>query len=202
MSETTSDDRDDATPVSARPREGSAAHGRPLGFVGLNGLGLAAALRLATRFPLLGCDEDPARLSLLIDQAQGRGEVHTTPILAELAERCDMVAVLRPTASEAGATIAGLAASVTAGTMLLDLSVSDPSNTRRIAAELSDRSVHLLDASLLGTDAQAEAGRLLILAGGAEAVLKDVRLYLDHLGTVLHVGAIGAGDCLAALLGA
>ena len=53
MSETTDDNRDDAAPVSARPRDIHAVSARPLGFVGLGGLGMAVAVRLAGPFPLL-----------------------------------------------------------------------------------------------------------------------------------------------------
>jgi len=202
MSQTTDDDRDDAAPVSARPRDNHAMPARPLGFVGLGGMGLAIAVRLAGRFPLLGCDGDPARLSLLMDRTEHDSRVHTTPILAELADRCDVIAVLQPSASDAKRVIAELGASVRSGTMLLDLSASHPAETRRVAAELSDRSVHLLDAALLGTEQAADEGALIILAGGAEAVLAEVQPYLDRLGTVVRTGTIGTGHSLAALLGA
>ncbi len=202
MSDTTADDRDDAAPIAARPHDSCASYARPLGFVGLGDLGMASAIRLANRFPLLGCDQDPARLSLLVDMVERDIHVHTTPVLAELAERCDVIAVLRPTAADAKKTISDLAASVRGGTMLLDLGASHPAETRRLAAELSDRSVHLLDAALLGTELAARDGSLTILVGGAASVLGEAEPYLAHLGTIIRTGPIGTGHTLAALLGA
>ncbi len=199
---TAADDRNDPAPVGERPEDSAVVPARPLGFVGLGAFGMAVAVRLAERFPLLACDADPARLSLLMDKVEHDARVHTTPLPAELAERCDMIVVLQPSAAEAEAAVADLAARACAGTMLLDLSASHPAATRRLAAELSDRSVHLLDAVLLGTEGAAEQGGLTILAGGAEAVLAEARPYLEPLGTVIRAGAIGTGHALAALLGA
>ena len=137
-----------------------------------------------------------------MDRVAQDSRVHTTPILAELAERCDIIAVLQPSASDAAKVVAELAASVRAGTMLLDLSASHPTATRRLAAELSDRSVHLLDAALLGTEQAAHDGVLTFLTGGAEAVLAEVQPYFDRLVRFFAQALSEPGTPLAALLGA
>lgn len=201
MSETANEPGNDTTPIVARETGKGAATSPPFGFVGLAGLGLPVALRLARRFPLLGCDTDPALLSHLADAATD-GRVHTTPILAEVAKRCDVIALLQPSSEQAEMTAAELAASARSGTMLLDLSVSDPAATRRLAAELSDRSIHLLDAVVLGSADEAANGTLTILAGGAGAVLAETLPYLEALGTVVPTGVIGSGQTVAALVAA
>ena len=52
----------------------------------------------------------------------------------------------------------------------------------------------LLDAPVLGSLAEVEAGRLVIFAGGADDTVARLSPLLSTLGTVVHVGGIGAGS--------
>lgn len=196
MSETTDDDRNAATPAAERVDPDEAPAGPPLGFAGLSGRGLALACRLARRYPLLACDPDPALLSQFVDATAAALPAHTTPLLTEVTERCDVI--LAAVASD----LAPLAVTSRAGTTLLDLASADPAETRRLAAELSDRSIHLLDAVVLGTAAQIADGAAVVLAGGSGAVLAAVQSILAGLGTPVVAGPIGAGQTLALLLAA
>jgi 3-hydroxyisobutyrate dehydrogenase len=69
---------------------------------------------------------------------------------------------------------------------LVQMSTVSPEATARLAG-LTDR---LVDAPVLGSVAEAEAGTVTIFAGGDVAPVRPV---LDALGTVLTVGGIGAG---------
>jgi 3-hydroxyisobutyrate dehydrogenase-like beta-hydroxyacid dehydrogenase len=57
-------------------------------------------------------------------------------------------------------------------------------------AQLAKRTSHLVDAPVLGSVGEAEAGTLTIFAGGD---VSPVRAVLEQLGTVLEVGPVGAG---------
>ena len=182
MSDTTADDRDDAAPIAARPNDSCASYARPLGFVGLDDLGMASAVRLANRFPLLGCDQDPARLSLLVDMVERDSPRphHSRPRGTRRTVRRHR----RPAPDRSGreedhlrfgGQCSGRHDAPRPG-------ASHPAETRRLAAELSDRSVHLLDAALLGTELAARDGSLTILVGGAASVLGEAEPYLAHLG--------------------
>jgi 3-hydroxyisobutyrate dehydrogenase-like beta-hydroxyacid dehydrogenase len=72
------------------------------------------------------------------------------------------------------------------GGTLVQMSTVSPGATGRLAA-LTDR---LVDAPVLGSIGEAEAGTVTIFAGGD---VTPVRPVLDALGTVLPVGGVGAG---------
>jgi len=69
---------------------------------------------------------------------------------------------------------------------LVQMSTVSPEATARLAG-LTDR---LVDAPVLGSIAEAEAGTVTIFAGGDVAAVRPV---LEALGTVLPVGGVGAG---------
>jgi len=88
----------------------------------------------------------------------------------------------------------GVADSVAAGSVFIDLSTSDPDDVLRVAAELELRGAQMLDAPVgKGPDA-AEAGELTLMVGGDEHVIERCRPVLDALGSRLfHCGALGGG---------
>ena len=61
--------------------------------------------------------------------------------------------------------VAGLAAGARKGTIIADCSTSDPVSTLALASELESKGIHLIDAPLGGTPAQAEAGKLSTMIG-------------------------------------
>jgi len=191
-----------AEPVAVRPADGQTGTAPPVGFVGLGATGLPMAVNIARRFPLLGCDTDAARLSLLVDEVGPQGTVHTTPMAAEVAARCDVIVLMLPTTRDVVSVIGALGDALRIGTLVIDMGTADPRATRRLAAGLSDRSVHLIDAPACGSVADARAGRLTILAGGAEIVIAQAMPYLRLLGEpIIRTGAIGSGHAMAALKG-
>ena len=86
----------------------------------------------------------------------------------------------------------GVAAGASPGSRVIEMSTVGPAAIRRLASELPD-SVGLVDAPVLGSIAEAEAGTLTILAGGREEDVDAVEPLLRQLGTVRRVGALGAG---------
>ncbi|HNN07688.1 MAG TPA: NAD(P)-binding domain-containing protein, partial [Azospira sp.] len=60
----------------------------------------------------------------------------------------------------------GLAEGMAAGSVLVDMSTIAPGLARDIAARLSGRGVHMLDAPVSGGGVGAEAGTLAIMVGG------------------------------------
>jgi 3-hydroxyisobutyrate dehydrogenase/2-hydroxy-3-oxopropionate reductase len=86
----------------------------------------------------------------------------------------------------------GLATSVQPGTVVVQMSTISPAALERLRAALPD-GVDLVDAPVLGSGAEAGAGSLTILAGGDPSVLQRCAPVLEALGTVKHVGPVGAG---------
>jgi 3-hydroxyisobutyrate dehydrogenase/2-hydroxy-3-oxopropionate reductase len=91
--------------------------------------------------------------------------------------------------------LAGLAsfASGAAGRLLVQASTVGPSAAARLAERMPD-GVDLLDAPVLGSIAEAEAGELRVFAGGGRAVFERWRPLLAVLGSPMLVGPVGAGQ--------
>lgn len=83
------------------------------------------------------------------------------------------------------------------GTVWVDCSTVNPGFSERMAAEARHRQVAFLDAPVAGTVGPAEAGELLVLAGGDTEVVTRVQPLLDRIGRkTLHVGANGKGSAM------
>lgn len=89
----------------------------------------------------------------------------------------------------------GLIEGMAAGAVLVDCSTIAPDAARHIAARLSEKGIHMLDAPVSGGAQGAIDATLAIMAGGEEAVLERVRPLLQCLGQrIVHIGPNGAGQ--------
>jgi len=89
---------------------------------------------------------------------------------------------------------------LSAGTVVIDMSSSDPASTRALEKELRKKHVLLLDAPVSGSIKGAKEATLAIMAGGDAAVLQHARPVLEKMGkSIFHCGALGAGHAMKAL---
>ncbi len=87
------------------------------------------------------------------------------------------------------------------GTVAIECSTLTQEWAQRWHARLAERGVQSLDAPVLGSRPQAEAGALIFLVGGEAGVLSSVREVLDQLGSaVLEVGPAGQGAAMKLLI--
>ena len=94
------------------------------------------------------------------------------------------------------AALPGLAA----GSIVIDMSSSDPSDTKSLKTLLGKSKIHLLDAPVSGAKAKAKDGTLAIMVGGDAATLRRARPVLAKLGTeIFHTGGSGSGHATKAL---
>jgi 3-hydroxyisobutyrate dehydrogenase/2-hydroxy-3-oxopropionate reductase len=77
-------------------------------------------------------------------------------------------------------------------TTVVEMSTVGPAAVTELRA-LLPHELGLLDAPVLGSISEAEAGTLQIFVGGDEALFDRVRPLLAELGSPAHVGALGAG---------
>ncbi|MFG2972227.1 NAD(P)-dependent oxidoreductase [Streptomyces sp. NPDC048331] len=89
----------------------------------------------------------------------------------------------------------GAASTLRRGTLIVDMSTIGPAATALLRSELPE-GTRLLDAPVQGSLPQAEAGKLTIFLGASDEDAVAVKEVLEHLGTVRHVGAPGAGAAL------
>ncbi len=89
----------------------------------------------------------------------------------------------------------GVASTIAAGAVAVDMTTTSPSLWCRIAAELSERGVDALDAPVSGGDVGARTARLSIMVGGAEAAVRRVMPLFELMGRqIVHQGPPGAGQ--------
>jgi 3-hydroxyisobutyrate dehydrogenase-like beta-hydroxyacid dehydrogenase len=86
----------------------------------------------------------------------------------------------------------GVAAGAGEGTTVIEMSTVGPAAIARLRATLPD-AVGLLDAPVLGSLAEVEAGALRVFVGGPEALAERWLPLLAELGTPMRVGPLGAG---------
>jgi 3-hydroxyisobutyrate dehydrogenase-like beta-hydroxyacid dehydrogenase len=161
--------------------------------VAVVGLG-AMGSRIARRFldaghELTVWNRDAARAEPLV--AAGASAAQTP---AEAARQAEAV-VTMVADPEALATVTegpdGAAAGLSPGSVLVQMSTVGPLALERLAAVVPEPS--LLDAPVLGSIGEVEAGSLRIFAGGQAELLERWTPLLEMLGTVLHLGPVGAG---------
>jgi 3-hydroxyisobutyrate dehydrogenase-like beta-hydroxyacid dehydrogenase len=88
----------------------------------------------------------------------------------------------------------GLRAGAKAGTVVADASTISPSDSRRIASELSKSGISFLDAPCTGSKPGAESGNLTFMIGGKPEVFERTRPYFEPMGKKLYYcGANGMG---------
>jgi 3-hydroxyisobutyrate dehydrogenase len=86
------------------------------------------------------------------------------------------------------------------GTVVIDMSSSDPASTRALEPVLRSKDIELVDAPVSGAIAKAKDATLAIMAGGRREALQKAEPVLRAIGKDLfHVGPVGAGHAVKAL---
>jgi 3-hydroxyisobutyrate dehydrogenase len=86
------------------------------------------------------------------------------------------------------------------GTVVVDMSSSDPAATLALGRALRARKVDMVDAPVSGARFKAKDGTLAIMVGGEKRTVRRVMPLLQRLGTeIFHVGGLGAGHAVKAL---
>lgn len=162
-------------------------------FIGLGAMGSRMAMNLlGAGFALRVWNRDPAKARRLTDAGArlaaspadaANGAAFVLSIVADdLATREVML----------GAS--GIVARAAPGAIVIDASTNTPAMAREVAAAAAARGVHYLDAPVLGSTPQAEAGELVFLVGGDPAVLERSKPVLGAMSRACHyLGDSGAG---------
>lgn len=159
--------------------------------VGLGAMGSRLARRLLSAgYPVTVWNRSAASAAALADLG-----AMVVPTPAEAAAQADMLitVVSGPEALRAVTEgRSGVAAGAHRTLTVIEMSTAGPAAEHRLGAALP-AGTGLLDAPVLGSLTEAEAGSLTIFAGGPAADLAKARPLLSVLGTVLHVGPLGSG---------
>ncbi len=89
---------------------------------------------------------------------------------------------------------------MTAGSVVMDTSTVSIETARQVSERLQAHGVHFLDAPVSGGKEGAEKGTLVMMVGGDEAVLDQLRPVLDSISRkVVHLGPVGSGQATKAV---
>ena len=86
----------------------------------------------------------------------------------------------------------GVLAKLEPGKIYIDMSTVSPAASRELAAKVSDKGAHMLDAPVSGSVETLEMGKLSVMVAGDEAVFEQVKPILLDIGPkATHVGENG-----------
>lgn len=127
------------------------------------------------------------------------------PSLAELGMDTELVIATLPHAGLRAACLGdidrdGFAPQLAPGSLIVDMGLAGPLETRHLAALLGRGGIGLIDAPAIGSADAARAGTLTIPIGGYFEFLDRLTPLLSQLGTVLRAGPPGNGHALAAAM--
>ena len=165
-----------------------------LGFLGLGVMGGPMARNLVKAgYPVTGFDTDPRRLGKF---AADGGKPAMS--VAEASGRADVVLLSLPTGDVVREVVMGAAGLLTAmgsGTLIVDLSTTEPKVAQDAAAACAAKGITFLDAPVSGGEQGAIDAALSIMVGGDAAAFARVKPILSCLGrSVVHMGGSGMGQ--------
>ncbi|HYK25412.1 MAG TPA: NAD(P)-dependent oxidoreductase [Steroidobacteraceae bacterium] len=174
-----------------------------VGFVGIGNMGSPMAGNLARKgFAVTAYDKDASRAERFAREHGAGCTAATAP--RDLASVEALITML-PTGADVRRALledgGGIAAHLPRGTLVIDMSSSDPVGTRSLGGELESRGLVFMDAPVSGAVPRAHTGTLAIMIGSLDrAAIERARPILLAMGERLfEVGPLGAGHAMKGL---
>lgn len=161
-----------------------------IGLIGCGAMGGGMVSRLiATGHAVLCYDASP--------QARARVQATGAPVcetLTDIAQNCDFIILSLPRAQIVETVMNDLGPQLTAGTIVLDASTSEPATTVALAETATQAGYEFLDGPVSGGPAGAKNGTMTMVMGGPDAAIAKIRPVLQDLtAKIVHVGPAGSG---------
>ena len=116
----------------------------------------------------------------------------------EVAEEANVIITMLPNSPQVREVALGkdgIIEGAKEGSVLIDMSSIDPTESRAIAAELAKNGIEMLDAPVSGGEPKAIDGTISVMAGGKKEIFdKYYDLMMTMAGSVVYVGPIGSGN--------
>jgi len=166
-----------------------------VGFVGVGAMGGPMTARLASAgYPVRIYDLDDTVMTRLIE-LEGVEAAADAPAVAG---SVDVLFTCLPNDAVVDAVYLGedgLGARGRAGLVTVDCSTVSPGITQKVHAALATRGISHLDASMLGSVAQAETGQIGFIVGGEAEAFARVEPLLNVMGKMVrHMGPSGTAN--------
>jgi len=163
-----------------------------IGFVGLGIMGRPMALNLKNAGHEVFA---PERKSLT---AEVRGYVTVLADATAVAAASEVVIVMVPDTPDVENALfgaAGIAAGLSAGKLVIDMSSISPVATKDFAARIAALGCDYVDAPVSGGEVGAKAASLTIMCGGSDAAFARALPLFELMGkNITHIGDVGAGQ--------
>jgi 3-hydroxyisobutyrate dehydrogenase-like beta-hydroxyacid dehydrogenase len=169
----------------------------PLGFLGLGVMGSRMCANLVRRGGRPVVVYDPVAAAAKAAEELG---VRAVDSAAQVGEAAEIVFLSLPSITQVEAVCAELVAVDHPPRIVVDMSTSDVTRTRELAAHLGKSGVTLVDAPVARLRQAAEEGTLLITVGAEDDVFQELEPILSCMGSdIVHAGTVGNGQVLKIL---
>lgn len=172
-----------------------------VGFVGIGMMGSRMIQNLKGSVKLIVYDVDQARAKQVAIEAGATAAAE----LSGLAQ-ADAVILMLPNSNVVDVVVkgdgngSGLMGVLAAGSMIIDMSSSTPSNTIENAKQCAKKGISYIDAPVSGGPTGAAAGTLAIMVGGSSEDFNHAKPLLEKMGgNVVLIGDVGSGHAVKAL---
>ena len=164
-----------------------------LGFIGLGIMGAPMAAHLiAVGHEIFLHTRSQVPADLLTGQASACASA------AEVAQKADIIFLMLPDTPDVAAVLFGddgVAAGLSQGKTVVDMSSISPMETKEFAARINALGCDYLDAPVSGGEVGAKAGSLTIMVGGPEMAFEKVKPLFELMGkNITLVGGNGDGQ--------
>jgi 2-hydroxy-3-oxopropionate reductase len=165
-----------------------------IGFIGLGIMGKPMAKNLIKAgYELVVYDRNESVIAELVECGAKAACCNK-----ELAAQSDVIITMVPNSPHVREAVLGkdgVVEGAKPGTVLIDMSSIDPTESRAICAEIEKYGMEMLDAPVSGGEPKAIDGTLSVMVGGKKEVFDTYYdLLMAMAGSVVYVGEIGSGN--------
>lgn len=167
-----------------------------VGFIGLGAMGRPMCTQIVQGgFELSVFDLDADARDFVAASTGARAVEN----IADLPAHCDIILTMLPNSKIVRSAI-GNAGLIASGTLVVDMSSSDPLDTKELGKKLAADGVILLDGPVSGGVRKAVTGELCIMLGGNDKdAIEKAESVLSTMGKVERTGDLGSGHTVKAL---
>jgi 3-hydroxyisobutyrate dehydrogenase len=168
----------------------------PVSVIGLGNMGVPMALCLAKAgFQVAGYDISEASRRNF-SAAGGRAAIDA----ADAVKPAEVVITLLPDGKAVRAALESVRKDLKPGSVLIDMSSSEPLGTRSLGESFIAAGFEFIDAPVSGGVKRAAEGTLAIMAGGDASTIDRVEPVLSAMGrSIFRTGLLGSGHAMKAL---
>lgn len=165
-----------------------------VGFIGLGIMGKPMSKNLLkSGYELVVCDFNQEAVKELTELGATSASCG-----ADVAKQCNVVITMLPNSPNVRQVALeknGIIEGANRGTVLIDMSSIDPTESKTIAEQLQEKEIDMLDAPVSGGEPKAVDGTISVMVGGKKEIFdKYYNLLKSMAGTVVFVGEIGSGN--------